>query len=249
MRSSLLRLALFLVAVGSSCCGTAQANDVSVPDAPSAVLTAKKQNAREPFDFKLLVNRSKVFPDLAMNANRLSAKQKLQLSVNDSLSLAAAGGALFGAGLGQARDNLHGYGQGAEGFGKRFGAAMATSASTQFFGTFLFASAFEQDPRFFVRENLSLRQSLLYGLRRTLITRTDHGQETLNTSGLLGPLAAQGLANSYLPDEERATARTMQRYGTYLALRTGVNLAKQYWPTIFKSLTKGKQKKKGATND
>ena len=247
MRCSPVRLVLLLVGMGFACSGAAQTNDVSVPDAPSAILTPKKQNSRKPLDFKLLVNRSKVFPDLAMNEKHLSAKQKLQLSVNDSLSLAAGGGALFSAGLGQARDNLPGYGQGAQGFFKRFGAAIGTSASTQFFGTFLFATAFGQDPRFFVRENLSLRQSLRYGLRRVVITRTDQGQETLNTSGLLGPLAAQGLANTYLPDEERTVGRTLQRYGTNLALRTGVNLAKQYWPTISKSLTKAKQKKKGGS--
>lgn len=245
MRCSPVRLAIFLVGMGFACSGAAQTNDVSLPDAPSTIVAPKKESAKKAFDFKLLVQRSKVFPDLATNEEHLSAKQKLQLSVNDSLSLAAVGGALFGAGLGQARDNLPGYGQGAQGFGKRFGAAMGTSASTQFFGTFLFATAFGQDPRFFVRGNLSLRQSLVYGLRRTVITRTDQGQETLNTSGLLGPLAAQGLANTYLPDEERTAGRTLQRYGTYLALRTGVNLAKQYWPTIFKSLTKAKQKKKG----
>ncbi len=247
MSYSLVRLAFFLVGMAFACSGAAQQSEVPVPDAPSAIVTPKKQSARKPFDFKLLVNRSKVFPDLALNENRLSAKQKLQLSVNNGLSLAAVGGSLFSAGLGQARDNLHGYGQGAQGFGKRFGASMATSASTQFFGTFLFATLFEQDPRFFVRENLGIRGSLVYGLRRTLITRADDGQETLNTSGLFGPLAAQGLANSYLPDEERTTGRTLQRYGTYLALRTGVNLAKQYWPTIFKSLTKAKQKQKGGT--
>ena len=243
-----VRVALLLVGLGSACSGTAQTNDVALPDAPSASADEKSQNSKKRFDFKLLASRSKVFPDLALNESHLSTKQKLQLSINDSLSLAAAGGALFSAGLGQARNNLPGYGQGAEGFGKRFGSAMGTSASTQFFGTFLFATAFGQDPRFFVRDNLSLRQSLVYGLRRTVITRTDEGQDTLNSSGLLGPLAAQGLANAYLPDEERTAARTFRRYGTYLALRTGVNLAKQYWPTIFKSLTKAKHKKnkKGA---
>jgi hypothetical protein len=214
MSCSPRRIALFLVGLGSACSGIAQTHDVPVPDAPSAVVTEKKPSPRKSFDFKLLVNRSKVFPDLALNENRLTPMQKLKLSVNDSLSLAAVGGSLFSAGLGQARDNLPGYGQGAQGFGKRFGASMGTSASTQFFGTFLFATILEQDPRFFVRENLTLRQSLVYGLRRTLVTRTDQGQQTLNTSGLLGPLAAQGLANSYLPDEERTTARTMQRYGS-----------------------------------
>ncbi len=187
MSCSLVRLAFFLVGMGFACSGIAQQNDAPAPDAPSAILTPKKQSTRKQIDFKLLMNRSKVFPDLALNEYRLSAKQKMQLSVNDSLSLAAVGGSLFSAGLGQARDNLHGYGQGAQGFGKRFGASMATSASTQFFGTFLFATLFEQDPRFFVRENLGIRQSLVYGLRRTLITRTDDGQETLNTSACSDP--------------------------------------------------------------
>jgi hypothetical protein len=187
-----------------------------------------------------------MFPDLAASDKPLSTKQKLQLSVSESLSLAAVGGAAFSAGLSQARDSLPGYGQGAEGYGKRFGAAIATSSSTQFFGTFLFASAFGQDPRFFVRQNSTLRQSIRSGLRRLVITRTDQGGERLNTSGLMGPMAAQALANTYLPDEERTAGRTFQRYGTYLALRAGVNIAKQYWPTIFKGLTKGKRKENRA---
>ncbi len=241
MSRSLLRVALFLLWMGSGCRGVAQVHEPSLPPAPPAQLTARQ--AKKQFDFKLLARRSRMFPDLAASDKPLSAKQKLQLSVSDSLSLAAVGAAGFSAGQSQARDSLPGYGQGAEGYGKRFGAAMATSSTTQFFGTFLFATAFGQDPRFFVRENSNLRQSVRSGLRRVVITRTDQGGETLNTSGLLGPLVAQTLANTYLPDEERTTARTFQRYGTYLALRAGVNIAKQYWPTIFKSLAKGKRKK------
>jgi hypothetical protein len=243
MSRSLLNVALFLLWMGSGRQGVAQVREPSLPPAPSAQLTAQQEEAKKQFDFKLLVRRSKMFPDLAATEKPLSAKQKLQLSVSDSLSLAAVGAAGFSAGLSQARDSLPGYGQGAEGYGKRFGAAMATSSTTQFFGTFLFATAFGQDPRFFVRENSNLRQSVRSGLRRLVITRTDQGGETLNTSGLLGPLVAQTLANTYLPDEERTTARTFQRYGTYLALRAGVNITKQYWPTIFKNLAKGKRKK------
>lgn len=246
MRRSSRRVAVFLVWIGSSCSGIGQVQESPLPSAPSAQLEAKKEDPKKQFDFKLLVQRSKMFPDLATNDQPLSSKQKLQLSVSESLSLAAFGGAVFSAGLSQARDSLPGYGQGAAGYGKRFGAAMATSASNQFFGTFLLASAFGQDPRFFVRQNLGLRQSLRYGLRRVIITRTDQGEETLNTSGLAGPLAAQGLANTYLPEAERSAARTFQRYGTSLALRTGVNVAKQCWPAIFKGLTKGKHKRNKA---
>jgi len=248
MCSSGLRL-LFVALLIASASSEALQIAAPPPDAPSASATAVKKTPRRPFDFKLLMKRSKVFPDLARDDEPLTPGQKWKLSVNESLSLAAIGGAVFSAGLSQARNALPGYGQGAEGYGKRFGAAMATSSSTQFFGTFLFASAFGQDPRFFVRANSGIRESVRYALRRVVITRTDQGGEVVNTSGLIGPLAAQTLANTYLPDSERTAGRTFQRYGTYVALRAGVNLAKQCWPSVFKGLMKGRRKKKPAVVD
>ncbi len=224
--------------------GVAQESAPQLPDTPSTTKQAEKKPAKKALDFKILARKSKLFPDLAASNQPLLPKQKFQLFISDSVSPAAFLGAAFGAGIGQARDSLPGYGQGAEGYGKRFGASLATGASAQFFGTFLLPSLLRQDPRFFVRGTGSLLQSVRYGLRRLVITRADAGGDVINWSGLVGPLAAQGLANTYLPDDERTAAKTFQRYGTYLALRAGVNVAKEYWPTISKKLTKPKKQKK-----
>ncbi len=201
-----------------------------------------KKAPKKSLDFKVLARRSKFFPDLAASDKTLSTGQKFRLFISDSASPAAFLGAGFSAGLGQARNNFEGYGQGAQGYGKRLGAAMATSSSTQFFGTFLLPSVLHQDPRLFVKGNGSLRQSVKYGLLRVVITRTDSRKDAINWSGLLGHLAAQGLANTYLPEEEQTVPKTLQRYGTSLALRAALNVAKEYWPTIFKSLMKPKSK-------
>jgi hypothetical protein len=58
----------------------------------------------------------------------------------------------------------------------------------------------------------------------------------MNISGILGPLGAEGLANTYLPDGERTARQTFERFGIQLAVIAGSNVAKEFWPVIFKTL-------------
>jgi hypothetical protein len=76
---------------------------------------------------------------------------------------------------------------------------MARDSSSNFFGTFLLATALRHDPRFFVRNNLTLWRAVKHSLHRIVIIRDDSGAEVVNSSGLLGPLAGEALANTYLP--------------------------------------------------
>jgi hypothetical protein len=56
-------------------------------------------------------------------------------------------GTAAGAGISQARDTKTGYGQGAEGYFKRWGAGMAFAATSNMVGTFAIASVLQEDPR------------------------------------------------------------------------------------------------------
>ena len=113
---------------------------------------------------------------------------------------------------------------------------MARSASYNLFGNFLLASAFHEDPRFFVKKNLSFGQSVKYAAVRVVYTSTDRGQKQINYSGLLGPLMAEGLANAYYPEQNRTAASTLTRFGVDLGWRFGGNLLRQYWPTLNRRL-------------
>jgi len=86
----------------------------------------------------------------------------------------------------------------------------------------------------------SFSQRIAHALTRVVVTPTDAGGRTLNVSGLLGPLGAEGLANTYLPDAERSAGQTFERFGTQLAVIAGSNVAKEFWPLIFKTLGIGK---------
>ena len=63
------------------------------------------------------------------------------------------------------RNNPEAYGQGWDAYGGRFGASLARSASSNFFGDFVFASIFSQDPRFFPESKPTFWGSVKYSGR------------------------------------------------------------------------------------
>jgi hypothetical protein len=242
LSSRAIFFALLLIAItGSAAAAMAQeeARAANLPDAP---IPKQQQTSIEPSGgtFKntigILGKRSVFFPELAHDKGPLDPRKKLELAIDDSLAPSRILGSLFTSGIGQARDALPGYGQGWNGYGKRFGSSIASNASSQMFGTFLLPSMLHEDPRYFVKGHGTPRNRILYAFERVVITRTDDGRERFNWSGVLGGLMAEGLANSYLPDDERTAGKTFSRYGVRVGFRLLNNVVKEYWPTIFKSL-------------
>ena len=221
----------------------AQANEPNqTPDAPSTSaqsqttpLAVKQLQGGMEF-VQLLERKSLVFPDLATSKQPFATFDKFKLAVNSSVSLATIGASAVSAAYGQAIDSPEGYGQGAEGYGKRFGSGMARGASENLFGTFLIASVLREDPRFYVRKNLSFKQAVKYAAVRIAITRSDSGKRVVNFAGLLGPLAGETLANAYFPEGNRGVSDTFIRYAGDLGWRFAGNLLRQYWPNINRKL-------------
>ncbi|MGB8060715.1 MAG: hypothetical protein WCF26_02315 [Candidatus Sulfotelmatobacter sp.] len=215
----------------------------TVPDAPvaGAAPTQTAPQRSNPVEsgkafFQLLQRKSVVFPDLATNEASLNRWQKFQLAANNSVSVATFGTALIASGLSQAVESPPGFGQEWGGYGKRFGADMARSASNNFFGTFLIASTLRQDPRFYVRKNLSFTQSVKYAAVRLVITRSDSGEQAVNYSGMLGTLASEALANTYYPEANRGVRSIFVRYASDMGWRLAGNMLRQYWPKINRRL-------------
>lgn len=185
---------------------------------------------------QLLERKSLVFPDLATSRGPLNSWGKFKLAANNSISLSAIGSSLLGGAYGQMIDSPSGYGQGGSGYAKRFGSGMARSASDNLFGTFLIASVMHEDPRFYVQKGLSFKQAVKYSAVRLVQTRSDSGRPVVNYDGLLGPLAAEALANTYWPEQNRGVGSTMVRYAGDIGWKFGGNLLRQYWPQINRKL-------------
>ena len=216
----------------------AGAGRASLPDAPQPKQESTPSSTQDTTKgfIGYLSNKSIVFPDIATSAGPLTTGGKFKLFVNQSISPPYLFESGISAAYSQARDIPSSYGQGWGAYGGRYGASVARGSSNSFFSTFVLASAFHQDPRFFPQSHPTLWGSVKYSARRLVISRNDAGKEVINTSGLLGPLAAEGLANVYLPASEQTAAKTFERYGTDTAWKFAANMFKNYWPTIFHRL-------------
>ena len=226
-------LAVILFSTATVVMAQSSRSEPAPPDAPSATSSPK---GSQPGFFVTLNRRSVFFPDIAATQGPLSTRDKFKLFAHDSISLGILTESALSAAIAQANDSPEGYGQGGEAYAKRFGASMARRASTEFFGTFILASILHEDPRFFPQENPTLVGSMKYAAQRLFVTRNDSGRDVTNWSGLLSPLMAEGLANSYYPEHDRTAGETCKRYGYDLATRAGANMLRNYWPVFFKRL-------------
>jgi hypothetical protein len=238
-------IALFVSMMTGLVCAAQQRIVANLPDAPTPNNPPKEAQqdanaSRTKTTYDILSRRSFFFPDLAYTTRPLSSGQKFLLAADESAAPSALIVAAMSAGITQARNSWPGYGQGWNAYGKRYGATLALNASTDMFGTFLLPSVLHHDPRYFVLAHGTLTQKVGHALKSVLVTRTDSGGRAPNISGVLGPLGAEGLANTYLPDSERTAGQTFERFGIQMAVIAGANVAKQFWPAIFKTLRIGK---------
>src|SRR6266852_2039072 len=235
---SALRLIALLVGVAATAAAQQEPKPQVLPEAPAAKQESAPQKHQNSLHttIELAGRRSVFFPNIATSRGPLSAKQKFELFADESVSPSRFLGSAAGAGIGQARNSLSGYGQEAGGYGKRFGSSMATAASNNFFGTFVISSVLHRDPRYFVTLHGGAGHRIGYALSRIVVARTDDGKDAANWAGIVGPLLAESLANSYLPVKEQTAGRTFQRYGLRIGLNTASNALREYWPTIFRNL-------------
>jgi hypothetical protein len=136
-------------------------------------------------------------------AEPLTAKQKFKLAgrtLIDPVNLAITAGI---AGLEQADDTFNGYGQGAQGYGKRFGAGLADFGIGTILGGAVLPSAFHQDPRYFYKGMGSIRSRALYALSTAVIARGDNGRRQFAYASILGDFGSAAISNVYYPAQNR----------------------------------------------
>jgi hypothetical protein len=149
----------------------------------------------------------------------------------------------FSAGIGQARDQFHDYGQGMEGYGKRYGAGFADSSLGGFFGSFLLPSLMHDDPRYFRRGSGSMLHRGLYAASRVFVIRHDDGSPRPNYPGLLGAFIGTGFGNLYYPKSERGPGTTFVR-GAYVIEGGAIGFVfQEFWPDIHDKIFKKKKRR------
>jgi hypothetical protein len=171
----------------------------------------------------------------------LTAGQKFKVVTRGSFDYIQIPWYGFLAGVSQAEDSEPGYGQGAVGYAKRFGAYFADGTIENYFTGAIFPTVLHQDPRFFQSDKGGFWHRSGYAMSRTFVTRTDSGGEQFNYSEIVGSALSAGISTySYHPRGDRNLSNASSVWGTQVGYDTITIVVKEFWPDIRRKLQKKK---------
>lgn len=149
----------------------------------------------------------------------LTTRQKLELTAKAWVDPSSflIGGII--AGVWQAQNSHKGFGQGAQGYAKRYGASFADYGTMLLLDKVVAPSLFRQDPRYFYKGAGSKSSRALYAISRAFICRGDNRrgdsrQNQLCYSSLLSRFGTGFATNYYYPAADRDKASVILRNST-----------------------------------
>jgi len=164
----------------------------------------------------------------------ISARRKFYIGLKDSSDYPVFLFSAALAGLGQISDSHPRFGQGMQGFGRRYGATLADQVTGNLMTESLMPVLFHQDPRYFrlgAERGGGVMHRFAYAVSRVLITKTDHGNRTFNFSEIVGNSAVAAVGNAYYPGE-RTLGDNAQRFGAQVITDALSQVLKEFWPDI-----------------
>jgi hypothetical protein len=148
-----------------------------------------------------------VFPNFRVsyepNAVPLDSRQKFHLTwkaVSDPMSFVGTG---ITAGIQYARNDFPGFGDGVDGYAKRYAALYATRLTGTMITNVALPTLFKQDPRYFYKGTGSTGSRIGYAISRAVVRKGDNGHWQPDYSRVFGNLSAGAISNLYYPPEDR----------------------------------------------
>ena len=157
----------------------------------------------------------------------LTTKMKFSLALKVAVDPVTVSGVAFVAGVKQAANSPN-YGQGAEGYGKRFGATAADGLTDIMIGGAILPSLLHQDPRYFYQGSGTTSSRIRHAMLSPFVTRNDDGNWGPNYSSVGGVLASAAIANLYYPQSDRGAGVVFGNFAIGTAERIGANLAQEF---------------------
>ena len=152
-----------------------------------------------------------VFPHFLVtyepNAAPLTAGQKFHLGFKTLVDPVTLLGTGIDAGIQQAQNKYPEFGQGVEGYAKRFGARYTSHISGVMIHHVILQAVFHQDPRYFYKDTGSFRSRVWYSIWTAFVCKGDNGRWQPDYSDVIGGAAASQVSRLYYPYTSRPWLR------------------------------------------
>lgn len=169
--------------------------------------------------------------ELTSDYHPISSKYKLKIALKDSFDYPLIGVGAAYAGLYQLEDSHPQFGQGFDGYLRRFGTSYADQVIGNMFTEGFMPILLKEDPRYFRKAEGSVRSRTFYALSRIFVTKTDTGARSFNYAEVVGNGMASAIGLSYYSDN-RDLPDYLQNWATQLATDATSQVLKEFWPDI-----------------
>lgn len=160
----------------------------------------------------------------------LSTREKFRLSTRTLIDPVTIGVSAAIAGGEQQSNAYPGFGRGAAGYARRFGASVGDGTTGMLLAGAVLPAVFHQDPRYFYRGTGSRGSRLAYVLKQTVEQKGDSGHWQFAWSNTLGTVGSALISETYYPHQpgQHWGSGTGQLFGLSVA-STGIsNLLQEF---------------------
>jgi hypothetical protein len=176
--------------------------DVNVAVDPVEVATEEVKEQEQQRVLRIIPN---FYVSYRADAAPLTTKLKFRLAWKSSTDPVTILGTAFLAGLQQAGDQYPEFGQGALGYGKRFGAGYVDVFASTFLSGAILPSLLKQDPRYYYQGTGSKRSRLVHAVENSIKCKGDNGRWQVNYSNIAGSFAGAALSSTLYPTTNRGS--------------------------------------------
>ena len=162
----------------------------------------------------------------------MTSREKFEGWAHHTYSADMLLGTVFDTMILQATGAYRDYGGGMEGFTKRYGTQLLSNEAGSLFGRWLFPTILHQDTRYYPSGQTNIFDRMAYAVSRTVITRSDNGNNVFNSSLILTLLFTSALANGYKPNYETSFPATVANTFAGLGGAAQMNLLNEFWPDL-----------------
>ena len=164
-----------------------------------------------------------------VSAPPFTAADKFDYRVVQSFGLRGFVGSAIGAGIGQARNSPHEWGQEFGGFAERYASGFAGNVSRQTFA-FVLETAFKEDPRYFPSEDKSKKLRVLNALKQVIVCKTDAGDSSFAYARVFSDFGAGQFINVWQPKSTGTVGKGVIRAFIGLGADGAYDLMQEFIP-------------------
>ena len=226
----------------TACCARAQ-NPTGGASPEDSVIPVQAPPVQAPEDKRIFG----VLPNNRTTENSIpfhfiTPRQKVMIAVKDSFDWPVFPTAGLFAALYQIENQNPSFGQGMNGYAKRFSTAYGDQMIGNMMTEGFIPAVFHQDPRYFRSGEGSIKGRAWYALTRIVVARMDSGRNSFNFSEWGGNAAAVAISNAYYPDT-RTAADNAQRLLIACGTDAFSNVLKEFWPDVKRKFFQKKYKR------